>query len=89
VLQGTVLVNGTETIKGKELAFRARKATSSPLKQRATLLFCSKRRTIDEPLWASPFVMNTQDEIDQAMADYNAGLFNIFIAESNPNHKPK
>lgn len=75
VLQGTVLVNGAETIKGKELAIFEREGELISLEAtNDTIVLVLNGEPIDEPIVGQgPFVMNTQDEIDQAMADYRAG----------------
>jgi len=77
VLQGTVLVNGTETVKGKELAIFEREGDLITLEATSdTICLVLNGEPIDEPIVGQgPFVMNTQAEIDQAMADYHAGLF--------------
>jgi len=77
VLQGTVLVNGAETIKSKELAIFEREGDLISLKAMSdTICLILNGEPIDEPIVGQgPFVMNTQDEIDQAMVDYHDGRF--------------
>ena len=77
VLQGTVLVNGTETLKGKELAHFEREGDVIAIEAMSdTVLLVLNGKPINEPIVGQgPFVMNTQDEIDQAMDDYHAGRF--------------
>ncbi len=77
VLQGAVLVNGTETIKGKELAIFERNGDLISLEATSdTIILVLNGEPIDEPIVGQgPFVMNTQDEIDQAITDYRAGRF--------------
>jgi quercetin 2,3-dioxygenase len=77
VLQGTVLVNGTEAIKSKELAIFEREGDLISLEAtNDTSCLVLNGAPIDEPIVGQgPFVMNTQDEIDQAIADYRAGRF--------------
>lgn len=77
VLQGAVLVDGTKPIKCKELAIFEREGNLIPLAVTDdTLCLLLNGKPIDEPIVGhGPFVMNTQDEIDQAVADYRAGRF--------------
>ncbi len=77
VLQGTVLINRTETIKERELAIFERKGDSISVEATSnTIVLVLNGEPIDEPIAGQgPFVMNTQDEIDQAIADYRAGRF--------------
>jgi quercetin 2,3-dioxygenase len=76
-LHGTVLVNGTELINGKQLAIFEREGDHISLATTGdTDVLVLNGDPIDEPIVGQgPFVMNTQDEIDQAMADYRAGRF--------------
>ena len=77
MLQGTVLVNGAETIIGKELAIFEREGDLISLEATSdTICLALNGEPIVEPIVGQgPFVMNTQDEIDQAIADYRAGRF--------------
>ena len=77
VLKGTLLVNGTETINRKELAIFEREGDLISLEATNDIVcLVLNGEPIDEPIVGQgPFVMNTQDEIDQAMADYHAGRF--------------
>ena len=76
VLKGDVAVNGESSLKGE-----ARIATLSQdgerivleAKEDSTLLVLSGE-PINEPVFSyGPFVMNTRDEIMQAVRDYNDG----------------
>ena len=75
VLKGSVRVNGSETIGAAEVGLfdRAGQSICIDSAQDATaLLLCGE--PIDEPIVGSgPFVMNTAQEISQAMADYQSG----------------
>jgi redox-sensitive bicupin YhaK (pirin superfamily) len=76
-LKGSVVVNGGETVNAAELALFERAGERIALDARAdsTLLVMSGQ-PIDEPIVGyGPFVMNTRAEIDQAMADFQAGRF--------------
>ncbi len=77
VLQGSLLINGAETIQTKELTLFEREGdvVSLEAKKNSVVLVLSGA-PIDEPIAGhGPFVMNTREEIDQAMADYRAGRF--------------
>jgi len=76
-LKGSVKINNSATINDAELAFFERLGktiTLTGLKE-ATLLIMNGE-PIDEPIAGyGPFVMNTQEEIRQAVEDFDAGRF--------------
>lgn len=76
-LKGSVKINNSATMNDVELAFFERKGKTiivTALKD-ATLLVMSGE-PIDEPIAGyGPFVMNTQEEIRQAIADFNYRTF--------------
>ncbi|MFC5523228.1 pirin family protein [Polaromonas jejuensis] len=77
VLHGTVLVNGSDVVREAQMALLARDGDALSLEANsdATLLVLSGE-PIDEPIVGhGPFVMNTKDEIVQAMDDFSAGRF--------------
>lgn len=76
-MKGTLLMNGTHTLNSKELARFERDGDDVVLEATsdATVLVLNGE-PIDEPIVGQgPFVMNTKEEILQAMTDYRAGLF--------------
>ena len=75
VLRGALRVNGSEAIGTAEVGLfdRAGKSIGIDMREDATaLLLCGE--PIDEPIVGQgPFVMNTAQEIRQAMVDYPSG----------------
>jgi redox-sensitive bicupin YhaK (pirin superfamily) len=77
VLRGTVLVNGQQVAREAQLAVfdRAGSVIELEANNDVTVLLLSGE-PLDEPIVGyGPFVMNTQAEIRQAIADFNAGKF--------------
>ena len=77
VLQGRVRVNGQETISNAELLAFARGGETVLLSaERESRLLLMNGEPIDEPVVGhGPFVMNTREEINKAIEDFNEGLF--------------
>ena len=77
VLRGTVQVNGLEPVRQGQLALFDRKGDQMTLEasEDAVVLLLSGE-PIDEPIVGhGPFVMNTEQEIHQAFADFQSGRF--------------
>ena len=77
VLRGTVQVNGLESVRQGQLALFDRKGDQMTLEasEDAVVLLLSGE-PIDEPIVGhGPFVMNTEQEIHQAFADFQSGRF--------------
>lgn len=77
VLRGTVQVNGLESVSQGQLALFDRKGDQVSLEasEDAVVLLLSGE-PIDEPIVGhGPFVMNTEQEIHQAFADFQSGRF--------------
>jgi redox-sensitive bicupin YhaK (pirin superfamily) len=77
VLKGSIVINDSETIGAAGLALFEREGERIALEagEDSTLLVMNGR-PIDEPIVGhGPFVMNTREEINQAMADFRSGSF--------------
>jgi redox-sensitive bicupin YhaK (pirin superfamily) len=77
VLHGTLLVNGQEIARAGQLVHMDRAADSVHLEANSdvTLLWLSGE-PIDEPVVGyGPFVMNSDEEIQQALEDSRSGQF--------------
>jgi redox-sensitive bicupin YhaK (pirin superfamily) len=77
VLKGTVLVNGSAVTREAQMVTLARDGRDVSLEANtdATVLLLSGE-PIDEPIAGyGPFVMNTREEISQAIVDFNSGKF--------------
>ncbi|WP_392890531.1 pirin family protein [Pseudomonas migulae] len=77
VLRGTVQVNGLETVREGQLALFERNGHQLSLEANndAVVLLLSGE-PIDEPIVGhGPFVMNSEQEIHQAFADFQSGRF--------------
>jgi redox-sensitive bicupin YhaK (pirin superfamily) len=75
VLKGKVLLNGTQSAGEAELALFERDGQEISVKaETAATILVLDGKPIDEPVVGyGPFVMNTQQEITQAIADYQEG----------------
>jgi quercetin 2,3-dioxygenase len=76
LLKGDVVLNGSQTLQGAaQIATLSADGESIALKPKAdSILLVLSGEPIDEPVASyGPFVMNTQEELVQAFADYKAG----------------
>jgi redox-sensitive bicupin YhaK (pirin superfamily) len=77
VLRGTVMVNGTQVAREAQMVMldRADVGLSIEANSDSTVLLLSGE-PIDEPVVGyGPFVMNSEEEIRQAVTDFNSGKF--------------
>jgi redox-sensitive bicupin YhaK (pirin superfamily) len=77
VLHGTVQVNGAEIVRDAQLVVLDRKAGDVLLEANTDAkVLVLGGEPIDEPIVGyGPFVMNTKEEIRQAIDDFNSGRF--------------
>lgn len=77
VLHGAVKVGNAHTIRPAELAVMQREGTELVLEaEQDTVLLLLNGAPLNEPIIGhGPFVMNSWEEIDQAINDYNQGRF--------------
>lgn len=77
VLKGTVQVNGQELVREGQLALFERDGDQFALESNNDAMFLLlSGEPIDEPIVGhGPFVMNTEQEIHQAFADFQSGQF--------------
>ncbi len=77
VLEGRIRVNDEEWVNASELVIHTREGQSISLEaDRDSRVLLLGGEPIDEPVVGyGPFVMNTQQEISQAILDYNQGHF--------------
>lgn len=77
VRKGTVLVNGEQVVREAQLVLFARAGEAITLEANGDAeVFFLSGAPIDEPIVGyGPFVMNSEREIQQAIADFNAGRF--------------
>ena len=81
ILRGVVQVNGSQLAREAQMVVLDREGMDAELEAHrdATILFLSGE-PIDEPIVGrGPFVMNTIEEINQAMADFKSGRFGRMI----------
>ncbi len=77
VLAGTVMLNGETVLRGKQLATLSTAGTGIVIEANGDAkMLLPAGEPIDEPVVGyGPFVMNSQQEIIQAIADFNGGKF--------------
>ncbi|CAD5246214.1 putative Quercetin 2,3-dioxygenase [Bosea sp. 62] len=86
VLRGNVLINGADKAREAQFVLLDRTGGEATIEAEtdATVLVLSGE-PIDEPVaMHGPFVMNTRDEIRQAMADFQNGRFGKIPASKTP-----
>lgn len=77
IVQGTVLVNGKDVAREAQLVVMAQEGRKLTLEANGDVaLLLMSGEPIDEPIVGyGPFVMNSQQEIVQAVNDFNSGKF--------------
>jgi hypothetical protein len=76
-LKGSVKINNSATMNDAELAFFERLGKTITLTAlKDTTMLVMNGEPIDEPIAGyGPYVMNTEEEIRQAIEDFDSGLF--------------
>lgn len=82
VLHGTVMVNGQQLLREAQMAHLDRDGSDLEIEaNNDAVLLLLGGEPIDEPIVGhGPFVMNSQAEITQAIADFNSGSFGRIAA---------
>ena len=77
VLKGAIRLGDRHTVRTAELAVMERRGTELVMEvEEETTLLLLNGAPLNEPIVGhGPFVMNTQEEIMQAINDYNSGRF--------------
>jgi redox-sensitive bicupin YhaK (pirin superfamily) len=77
VLRGTLKVNGEREIREAQMALLSREGAETLLETSTdTTVLLLSGAPIDEPIVGyGPFVMNTAEEIQKAILDFNSGRF--------------
>lgn len=77
VLRGAVRVNGAQEARDAQMVMLDRQGSAVEIEaQSDTSLLLLSGQPLDEPIVGyGPFVMNTAEEINQAIADFNSGRF--------------
>ncbi|MFL9919028.1 pirin family protein [Paraburkholderia fungorum] len=82
ILRGSLQINGSELAREAQMVVLDREGSDTKLEANsdATVLLLSGE-PIDEPIVGhGPFVMNTIEEINQAITDFNSGRFGQLVA---------
>ena len=81
VLRGTVQVNGSEVVREAQMVMFDRAGSEVMLEANSDAkLLLLGGEPIDEPIVGyGPFVMNSEDEIRQAVTDFNSGRFGRIV----------
>jgi quercetin 2,3-dioxygenase len=85
VLKGAVRVNGSDEVEAAEVGLfdRAGQSISIGCEKDTTALLLSGEPIDDPIVGRGPFIMNTAQEIRQAMADYQSGKMNSLIVNKS------
>ncbi|RDS84148.1 pirin family protein [Dyella psychrodurans] len=85
VLHGAVQINGSATARDAQLVMLERQGTGVLLNAQAdsTVLLLSGEPIAEPIVGRGPFVMNTIDEINQAIVDFNSGQFGQMPAQTS------
>jgi redox-sensitive bicupin YhaK (pirin superfamily) len=77
ILRGAVRVNGAQDVRDAQMVVLDRQGSAVEIEAKSdTTLLLLSGQPLDEPIVGyGPFVMNTAEEINQAIVDFNSGRF--------------
>jgi redox-sensitive bicupin YhaK (pirin superfamily) len=84
VLSGKITANRTQTVDEAEMVLFEREGDSITISANsdATMLVLTGEPINEPVVWHGPFVMNSEEEIERAIADFRSGRFGVISANA-------